>query len=70
MREATLDKYNKINSMSFKEWQDKCTSCNDCSNCEMALYKDLYGCTKNMCVRDMNFKKFKIEVDLCDAYFL
>lgn len=66
---ADQEYYDKINSLTDEEWEEKCHYYDDCSICKMALHKELYTVTKHMCVRDMDIKRFKRELDADDIYY-
>ena len=68
MEQSVMDRYNKINALSYEDWEKECVACNDCSACKMALYKDLYSSTKTSCIYDMPLERFQVEVDECEAY--
>lgn len=69
MTDSDKSYYDKVNSLTDEEWEEKCHFYDDCSICKMALHKELFTVTKHMCIRDMKIERFKQELEANDIYY-
>ena len=64
---AQLDKFNRINALSEKDWELRCVSCDDCSICNMAIHQYLLSRTKNICTYGLSEMEFRLLMTSADC---